>query len=138
MISYISPQDDLENWYRSNNDSKEFIKTSLEALNLIKDISISHTETDEDENWEGEWEYTTYEVYDGTINEQYPYCINLLENDLKALEVLKKIIPMSVTINNKGEYHLFIDNIAVQDTIPLTEEQAETLKKSTILQQFIV
>lgn len=133
MISYIPPQDDLENQYRSYDDSKEFIKTSLQALNLIKDISISHTETDEDENWDGEWEYTTYDVYDGTISEQYPYCIDLLENDLKALEVLKKIIPMGVTINNKGEYHLFIDDISVHDTIPLTKEQAEALKKSTIL-----
>lgn len=55
----------------------------LKALDIIRNIGLYHMETSEDENYDGEWEYTDYEEYDGTIEENYPKEIKILETALK-------------------------------------------------------
>ena len=42
---------------------------TLEMFKEICDIGLSHMETDEDEDMDGEWVYTDYEEYDGTVEE---------------------------------------------------------------------
>ena len=65
----------------------------LEALNIIKNISLSHVETEQDENLDGEWEYTEYEVNDGTIEDNYPDQIDIIEKALLELKAIKESNP---------------------------------------------
>lgn len=61
----------------------------LTYFNEIKDISSSHVETDEDENFDGEWEYTEYEVNDGTIEENHPEAVKCIMTELTAVDIIR-------------------------------------------------
>lgn len=82
----------------------------LEALDIIKNIGLSHMETSEDEDYDGEWEYTDYEEYDGTIEENYPEEIKILETALKNYEELLKR-PCVLMGRTNGHTQALIDKI---------------------------
>ena len=65
------------------------IVKGLTYFNEIKDISSSHVETDEDENFDGEWEYTEYEVNDGTIEENHPEAVKCIMAELTAIDIIR-------------------------------------------------
>lgn len=65
------------------------IVKGLTYFNEIKDISSSHVETDEDENFDGEWEYTEYEVNDGTIEENHPEAVKCIMTELTAIDIIR-------------------------------------------------
>lgn len=65
------------------------IVKGLTYFNEIKDISSSHVETDEDENLDGEWEYTEYEVNDGTIEENNPEAVKCIMTELTAIDIIR-------------------------------------------------
>ena len=64
--------------------SKEY----LEALKVIKNIKLSHVETEEDEDFDGNWVYDTIEVDDGLIGDKYPKQIKILKQALQRLEAI--------------------------------------------------
>ena len=73
--------------------------TPLEALEIIKSIELSHMESWEDENLEGEMEWGEYEKYDGTVEECFPDSVKAItkalkkgEKDNQVLKFLKKIL----------------------------------------------
>lgn len=61
-----------------------------EALERIADIQLIHMETDVDENYEGDLEYTQYEVDDGTIEANYPDEIAVLRKTVHSTEIIRK------------------------------------------------
>ena len=63
---------------------------ALESLERIKNIKLSHLGYDSDENLEGELEYTPVNVDEGSVEENYPEEIKILETALKALEIIKE------------------------------------------------
>jgi len=65
------------------------IVKGLTYFNEIKDISSSHVETDEDENLDGEWEYTEYEVDDGSIEENNPEAVKCIMTELTAVDIIR-------------------------------------------------
>lgn len=89
---------------------------ALEALNIIKNIGLSHMEYDSDENHDGEWEYEAVEVDDGTIEDNCPEEIEVIEKSLKDFEELKKGIAW-----RKAEYKKELDSGVDCDNIPLSE-----------------
>ncbi len=68
--------------------SKEYI----EALNVIKNIKMSHVETEEDEDFDGNWVYDTVEVDDGLIKDKYPKQIKILKQALQRLDKYEQIL----------------------------------------------
>lgn len=57
-----------------------------EALKTIKEIELTHMGYESDENYDGEWEYEAVEVYDGTVEDNYPEEIRFLETALEEKE----------------------------------------------------
>ena len=64
--------------------------TSKEALETIANIELYHREFDEDEDFDGDWEYLEYTEYDGLVREVYKQEIDTIKQDLERLEVLEK------------------------------------------------
>ena len=69
--------------------SKEYI----EALKVIKNIKLSHVETEEDEDFDGNWVYDTIEVNDGLIGDKYSKQIKILKQALQRLEAIDNANP---------------------------------------------
>ena len=81
----------------------------LEALNVIKNISLSHVETEQDEDFNGDWVFETVEVDDGVIEDNYPEQIDIIENALKRLEQIDNISP-SEAMENLGVLETYFYN----------------------------
>lgn len=64
--------------------------TSKEALETISNIELYHREFDEDEDFDGDWEYLEYTEYDGLVREVYKQEIDTIKQDLERLGVLEK------------------------------------------------
>ena len=91
-IIETEPIEDLP--YRCNYDEmlEENKIDSLDAFDIIKGVELTHTEYMEDEDWDGNWTQESWEVFDGTINERYPYLARTIEQDLRNYHKLKKRI----------------------------------------------
>ena len=76
----------------------------LKALERIKKIELTHLGYDSDENIDGEWEYEAVEINDGTIEENYPQEINIIEKELKELEFLRNLKLLPYPKENDEEY----------------------------------
>ena len=63
-------------------------KEYLDALEIIKNIELSHVEYDQDEDFNGDWVFETIEVNDGPIEYSYPEQIDILEQALQRLETI--------------------------------------------------
>ncbi len=63
-----------------------------EALNTIKEIEMTHTETEQDEDFNGEWVFDTVTVNDGPIEYQFPEEFKILEDELDSSEKMKNVI----------------------------------------------
>lgn len=63
--------------------------TALNALEAIKGIVLTHMEQDVDYDYEENREYSYHEECDGTVGDNYPCEVALIEKALKALEVIK-------------------------------------------------
>jgi len=89
---------------------------ALNAFERIKNIELSHMEIDQDEDMDGEWEYSYYEEFDGTIEDNCPEEVKVIEKSLKDFEELKKGIAW-----RKAEYKKELDSGVDCDNIPLSE-----------------
>lgn len=63
----------------------------LKALKRIKRISLTHFGYDVDENMDGELVHEPIEVDDGTIEENYPEEIKIIETALKRIDYLERV-----------------------------------------------
>lgn len=66
--------------------------TGKQALRTIKNIHLYGMETDVDENYDGEWEYTDYEEDYGSINELFPREIKAIYEDLDKYNELTQVV----------------------------------------------
>lgn len=77
--------------------------TGKQALRTIKNIHLYGMETDVDENYDGEWEYTDYEKDYGSIKELYPRAVRAIYEDLDKYNELMQVVNI---INNKMSINL--------------------------------
>lgn len=106
-----------------------------EALKTIKEIELTHMEYESDENYDGEWEYETVEIYDGTVEDNYHEEIRLLEKELKRLEKIDSLpktefysdnkINLNVAEDAKSKVIEFLKDkpIGVSDLIDITKPE---------------
>lgn len=108
---------------------------TLEMFKEICDIGLSHMETDVDENYDGEWEHTEYEEYDGTVEDNYPDSCEHIRDELTAFSIIKnKRIHifefMKDCVDYGDDYHqysLFYRKYSIEK---LTEDEFNTLVKT--------
>ena len=93
---------------------------SLDAFKTIKEVELSHLDYDQDENLDGDWEYTPYEADDGSIEDNYPEECKVVENHLKAMNILKELHVINLIVRGKSHYLLINGK-----HIDITEEQAK-------------
>ena len=103
--------------------------TALDALEAIKGIVLTHMEQDVDYDYEENPEYSYHEEYDGTIEDNYPDEIALIEKALKALKIIKEK-QVNVWAFNMcdavGVYNASIPNVMIKR---LTQEEYDLLKE---------
>ena len=66
--------------------------TGKQALRTIKNIHLYGMETNVDENYDGEWEYTDYEEDYGSINQLYHREIKAIYKDLDKYNELTQVV----------------------------------------------
>ncbi|MBO7691934.1 MAG: hypothetical protein J6T10_04780 [Methanobrevibacter sp.] len=64
---------------------------ALECLEVLGGVEISHTETERDEDFNGEWVYETITVNDGTVEELYYEYFNTIKNYILKTQQKKKV-----------------------------------------------
>ena len=112
------------------------IVKGLTYFNEIKDISSSHVETDEDENFDGEWEYTEYEVNDGTIEENHPEAVKCIMTELTAIDIIRNKPQAELYLIQLGEIRTYEEYILLTkkwfskyENVKYTEEEFNIIKR---------
>lgn len=111
------------------------LENTLEMFKEICDIGLSHMETDVDENYDGEWEYTEYEEYDGSIEDNYPDYCEHIRDELTAFSIIKNkrihIFEFMTDCVDNGDdyaqYSLFYRKYSIEK---LTEDEFNILVKT--------
>lgn len=96
----------LNEEYRSESDrllEQEHFDNSIEAFTSIKNITTSHEEYYTDEDLDGNLVYESWQEFDGSIEDQFPYTTKIILRDLHNYKKLKERI--------KEMYKFFKDEI---------------------------
>lgn len=107
--------------------------TSKEALEKIKNIELHHIEYEIDDYYDDDY---VFEKSDGTIEEKYPDEIQVIEKELKVLEIIKKkrvnvraFLKCCHREDGLLIYNNQCDNKSVAESKELTQEEFDLLKE---------
>ncbi len=77
------------------------LEKEFEALETIKNISLSHIDYEEDEDFEGNRVFDAVEVNDGSVEDNYPEQIDILEQTLTELKAIKNAVEICKKANEQ-------------------------------------